>query len=100
MIDEKGTLDRATDMLRKLRGETDGYDATSLVLAQWGDSPAADGVKLCDDAVPADLRLGVFLEFMIRCVLDRTPIDMHVKVRELRDERALPLVDEEFGAAQ
>ncbi len=100
VIDERGTLDRAIDMLRKLRGEADGYDATSLVLAQWGDSPAVDGVKLCDDSVPADLRLGVFLETMIRCVLDRTPIDMHVKVRELRDQRALSLVDEELGVAQ
>ncbi len=100
VIDERGTLDRAIDMLRKLRGEADGYDATSLVLAEWDDRPAFDGVKLREDSVPLDLQLGVFLESMIRSVLDRTPIDMHVRVRELRDQRDLPLIDEEFEAPE
>jgi hypothetical protein len=100
VIDERGTLDRAIDMLRKLRGEADGYDATSLVLAEWGDRPAFNGVKLRDDSVPPDLQLGAFLESMIRSVLDRTPIDMHVRVRELRDQRDLPLIDEEFEAPE
>jgi hypothetical protein len=100
VIDERGTLDRAIDMLRKLRGEADGYDATSLVLAEWDDRPAFNGVRLRDDSVPPDLQLGAFLESMIRSVLDRTPIDMHVRVRELRDQRDLPLIDEEFEAPE
>lgn len=100
VIDERGTLDRAIDMLRKLRGDADGYDATSLVLAEWDDRPAFNGVKLRDDSVPPDLQLGAFLESMIRSVLDRTPIDMHVRVRELRDQRDLPLIDEEFEAPE
>ena len=100
MIDEKGTLDRTIDMLRKLGAEADGYDATSLVLAEWSDAPGFDGVRLRAEAVPADLQLGGFLETMICSVLDRTPIDMHVRARELRDQRDLPLVDEEFEAPE
>jgi len=93
VLDERGTLDRTVDMLRKLRSDVDGYDATSLVLAEWSERPRFDSVKVRDDVVPGDLQVGRFLETMIAAVLDRTPIDMHVRVRELREHRDLPMND-------
>ena len=39
VIEERGTIDRTIDRLRKLRSEVDGYDATGLVLAEWKDHP-------------------------------------------------------------
>jgi hypothetical protein len=95
VMEERGTLDRTIDMLRKLRSEDDGYDATSLVLAEWNDPPSFSSVRLRDDAVPPDLRAGSFLETLIDRVLHRTPIDMHVRVRELLDQRDLPVPDVE-----
>ncbi len=95
VIDERGTLDRTIDMLRKLGGEDDGYDATGLVLAEWKDPPDFEAVRLRDDCVPPDLQVGAFLGTMVDRVLDRTPIDMHVKVRETREQRILPIADVE-----
>lgn len=93
VADEPGTLDRVTDMLRKLRDDQDVYDATCLVLAEWADAPGFDGVVIRQDLVPADLAAGAFLAGLVEAVLDRTPIDMHVSVRELRERREL-LLDE------
>lgn len=96
VADEPGTLDRVADMLRKLRDDQDVYDATCLVLAEWGDPPDFDGVVIREDLVPPDLSAGAFLAGLVDAVLERTPIDMHVSVRELREHRALALdeVDE------
>lgn len=91
VADEPGTLDRVTDMLRKLRDDVDVYDSTCLVLAEWTDSPSFDGVTVRGDLVPADLAAGAFLERLIGGVLARTPIDMHVPVRELREHRELEI---------
>lgn len=91
VADEPGTLDRVTDMLRKLRDDQDVYDATCLVLAEWTDPPAFDGVIIRQDLVPADLAAGSFLARLVDGVLARTPIDMHVPVRELREHRLLSL---------
>lgn len=91
VADEPGTLDRVTDMLRKLRDDVDVYDATCLVLAEWTDPPAIDGVTVRQDLVPADLAAGAFLERLVDRVLGRTPIDMHVAVRGLREHRELDL---------
>lgn len=99
VVDEPGTLDRVTDMLRKLRAEHDVYDATCLVLAEWSNPPAFDGVIIRDDLVPGDLAAGSFLSGLVDAVLDRTPIDMHVFVRELREHRRLELHEvQESGA--
>lgn len=91
VADDRGTLDRVTDMLRKLRDDQDVYDTTCLVLAEWGDPPAFDGVVIRQDLVPADLTAGAFLAGLVEAVLDRTPIDMHVAVRETRDQREIEL---------
>ena len=94
---EPGTLDRVIDMLRKLSDEADVYDATCLVLAEWADPPNFDGVRLCHDLVPDDLAASVFLSKLIDAVLDRTPIDMHVAVRERRQHRQLDLPERDEG---
>ena len=91
VADEAGTLDRVIDMLRKLRQEEDIYDTTCLVLAEWTDGESFDGVALRNDLVPPDLQADVFLGDLVGAVLDRTPIDMHVAVRERREHRDLEL---------
>jgi len=91
VADEPGTLDRVTDMLRKLRDDQDVYDATCLVLAEWADAPDFAGVTIRQDLVPPELSAGAFLAGLVDAVLVRTPIDMHVPVRELRDNRVLAL---------
>ena len=93
VIEERGTIDRTIDMLRKLRSGVDGYDATGLVLAEWKDHPNFGSVSLRNDPVPPDLQVGTFLGTLVDCVLERTPIDMHVQVREERDQKELPLQD-------
>ncbi len=91
VADEAGTLDRVIDMLRKLRQEEDIYDTTCLVLAEWAGGESFDGVALRNDLVPLDLQADVFLGNLVGAVLDRTPIDMHVAVRERREHRDLEL---------
>ncbi|MGK2957879.1 MAG: hypothetical protein ACSLFB_05665 [Acidimicrobiales bacterium] len=100
VADEPGTLDRVTDMLRKLRDDQDVYDATCLVLADWADAPGFDGVIIRQDLVPPDLAAGAFLSGLVDAVLDRTPIDMHVPVRESREQRDIALEEaDEAGEA-
>jgi len=94
VADEPGTLDRVTDMLRRLRDDVDVYDATCLVVAEWTDPSAFEGVVVRQDLVPDDLVAGAFLERLIDGVLARTPIDMHVPVRELRERRALAIEED------
>lgn len=91
VADEPGTLDRVMDMLRKLRDDQDVYDATCLVLADWADASGFDGVVIRQDLVPRDLSAGAFLAGLVDAVLERTPIDMHVSVRELREHRTIDL---------
>lgn len=93
VADEAGTLDRVVDMLRKLRVEEDVYDSTCLILAEWKDGPEFGGVTIRNDLVPEDLRADAFLSDLIDAVLDRTPIDMHVPVRESREGRDLELAE-------
>jgi hypothetical protein len=50
---------------------------------------------LRDDLVPDDLGAGRFLAALIERVLDRTPVDIHVDVREARAHRALDLEEAE-----
>jgi hypothetical protein len=92
---EAGTLDRAIDMLRKLQQSSDVYDATCLIIGEWNDPPSFDRVALREDLVPEDLRAGRFIGKLIDGVLDRTPIDMHVEVREAHENRPLPIEESE-----
>lgn len=97
--DEPGTLDRVTDMLRKLRDDEDVYDATCLVLAEWA-NPDPGRVVIRQDLVPADLTAGPFLARLVDAVLDRTPVDMHVAVRETREQRELGLSEADESGEQ
>lgn len=96
VLDEPGTFEKALDMLRKLRAESDVYDATCVVLAEW-DEDDFGGVSVRNDAVPDDLRVERFLATLIDTVLARTPIEMHVAVRELREHRNLLLEESDTG---
>lgn len=89
--DEPGTLDRTCDMLRKLRQDDDVYDTTSLILCEWDDAPDFSEVRIRNDLVPLDLQADVFLGTLIENVLERTPIDMHIPVRERREFRDIPI---------
>jgi hypothetical protein len=93
VADEAGTLDRVVDMLRKLRVEEDVYDSTCLVLAEWDDGPLFSGVTIRNDLVPSDLQADAFLGALVDAVLARTPIDMHVPVRERREGRDLEIAE-------
>lgn len=92
---EAGTLERAIDMLRKLQQDVDVYDACCLLITEWADPPAFEGATITDDHVPEDLRAGRFLATLIDAVLERTPIDMHVAVREQREDRPINLDEAE-----
>ncbi len=98
-LNEPGTVERTIDMLRKLNAESDVYDATCLLVAEWSDADPAGGVALCHDAVPDDVTAAKFLATLVDAVLERTPVDMHVEVRQRREHRELPL-DEEGGSGQ
>ena len=89
-LEEPGTLERAVDMLRKLQAESDVYDATCLIMADWRDD-AFSGVTVPLEPVPPDLRADVFLATLVEAVLSRTPIDTHVAVRQRQEHRELPL---------
>lgn len=90
VLDEPGTFERAVDMLHKLQDESDGYDACGLVVAEWSDD-AFDGVTLRLDAVPSELSIDRFVRLLVARVLERTPVDTHVEVRERREHRQLEL---------
>jgi hypothetical protein len=88
---EPGTLEKAIDMLRKLQQEADAYDACCLIIGEWADAPDPGQVALRDDLVPTDLSAPRFIAKLIEGVLDRTPVDIHVEVREARAHKPLPL---------
>lgn len=77
--DDRNALARATDMLRKLRAESDVYDATSLIIADWADSESSVAIR--NDVVPTDLRAGQFFATIVQKVLERTPVSLHEEAR-------------------
>lgn len=85
VLNEPGTLQKAIDMLRKLKDPTT-YDATGLLLFDYPDDPdELDTVSVVEDEVPADLRAGRFFDELIGKVLIVAPVDIHVAVRENRE---------------
>ena len=95
VLAERGTLQRAIDMLRKLRDPAT-YDATGLILVDYSDDPeSTDHPTILEDEVPEDLRAGQFFEQLIGRVLDVAPVEMHVAVRENRSGAALMLDETE-----
>ncbi|MET9801176.1 hypothetical protein [Streptomyces sp. NPDC006368] len=89
-----GSYERAIDMMRKLKAELDVYDATALIIADW--TPGiAEGIKVRPELVPEDVSINRFFEEMVAAVLSRTPIEMHVAVRERRESREIPVSDQD-----
>jgi hypothetical protein len=94
VLDEKGTFEKAADMLRKLQEQRDAYDATCVVVAEWSDD-SYNGVKLRQDVVPVELRTDTFFAKLVERVLLNTPVDMHVEVRSRREHRDLDVEERE-----
>lgn len=100
ILDKPGRFESAVDMLRKLRSEADVYDTTCMVLAEWDDvildgaqQGGFKGVTLRNDATPPDLQADQFLATLIEAVLDRTPVEAHVEVRQRHEHRELPVTE-------
>ncbi|TVT23528.1 hypothetical protein FNH06_09590 [Amycolatopsis acidiphila] len=89
--EEAGAFERAVDMMRKLKAESDVYDATCLVVAEWHEGMKPAKVTLLNDLVPEDLNANTFMATLVDAVLTRTPVEMHVEVRQRREHRVLPI---------
>jgi hypothetical protein len=82
------------DMLDKLR-ESTGYDATCLVVIDWeGTGP----VMVRNDMMQENIGPARFMSDMVAAVLERTPIDHHVEVRNLRGNSQLPMTEGQLDA--
>jgi hypothetical protein len=75
------------DMLDKLR-EPAGYDATCLIVVEWANGAP---VNLRNDMMDEDVSPSRFLADLVTAVIDRTPIDHHVEVRNRLNNIQLPI---------
>ncbi|MCK0515673.1 hypothetical protein [Williamsia sp. DF01-3] len=93
--DEPDAFERTIDMVRKLRhrGDVNGYTATALLLVDWDGTIADPAVTAHPELVPADISPPGFFTEMIDHLLSVTPVSYHVRVRERRERRDLPLPD-------
>lgn len=71
-----GDLNFLWDMLGKLTGPAEGYDAVCLLVVDWDDD---DNVVLVPDKVLDKLSADVFFARMVEAVLERTPTYLHVE---------------------
>jgi hypothetical protein len=92
---------RLLDLVSKLGQDSGGYDATAVVVAEWDDpvpgiSPV---VRVLPGMIPSELSetlsVSRFFDVMIGAVLNRTPVDTHVRPRELLSGTFLPIVEDE-----
>lgn len=118
ILDETGAFEFLVDMLSRLRNP-DLYDTAGLVVAEWTDTsfgswkgtiefndnaalstllaePAV--VALLLDRVPQHLTPARFIADLVESVLSRTPVTYHVRSRELRLRRPVPVQEEEQTA--
>lgn len=94
-----GDLLFAHDMLRKLTDESDVYDTAALLVVEWDEEEVAGGghVTLRHDLVEDEqLRAGTFLATLVERVLDNTPINHHLEVRNRLIGAELPVADDDF----
>ena len=111
VFEETGAFDFLVDMLRRLRS-ADLYDTVGLVVVAWHEEVSATWrgrlqldrlvsespvVTLVIDHVPVDLGAERFLADLVDCVLSRTPVTFHVRCRELRLGRSVPVPEEGGG---
>lgn len=92
---EPDAFERSIDMIRKLRhrGDVNGYTATALLLVDWESKSPTPTVVADPELVPEDVRPNQFFTAMIDQLLSVTPISYHVKVRERRERRNIPVAD-------
>lgn len=105
---DASTAERLLDLLIKLAQEPDAYDATGLIVYELvrpdgtridGDASGEDvGVVVDTRPVPPDLAVDRFLTTLVDAVLTRTPVDLHVEVRNRRRGKPLPLEESATGA--
>jgi hypothetical protein len=88
---EPDAFERSIDMIRKLRdqGDTNGYTATALLLVDWNNDQRV--VAAQPDVVPEDIQPGQFFVRMIDRLLTAAPVSHHVRVRERRERRDIPV---------
>jgi len=88
---EPDAFERSIDMIRKLRdtGDTNGYTATALLLVDWDNDQRT--VHAQPDLVPADVQPAQFFTRMINQLLAAAPVTHHVRVRERRERRHIPV---------
>lgn len=102
--ESRSSVERLIDLVAKLGRDDGGYDATSVIVADWPDSlpGVPTPVRVTGSAVPgvpAELSIARFMEVMIETVLDRTPIDTHVRPRELLRGAPLAVREDEGRTA-
>lgn len=96
--ESRSSAERLIDLVAKLGRDPAGYDATSVLVADWDEAGAAAdaaSVRLVEEFVPPELKIHRFLQVMVDAVLERTPVDAHVRVRELRAGAALAVQEDE-----
>lgn len=96
---EPDAFERSIDMIRKLRhrGDVNGYTATALLLVDWESKSPTPTVVAHPELVPEDVRPNQFFTTMIDQLLSVTPVSYHVKVRERRERRNIPVADNDTG---
>jgi len=99
---EPDAFERSVDMIRKLRGagDTNGYTATALLLVEWHSHDEPPAVRARPDLVPDDVAPPRFFTTLIDHVLAVAPVTFHVDVREQRERRSIPLVDDDVAPAR
>jgi hypothetical protein len=118
IFEETGAFQFVTDMLTRLR-HPELFDTAGLVVAGWddtefgswqtdvdpgdeaqvgahGEASAAVSVRL--DEVPAELHPATFCRELIEAVLRRTPVTLHVRCRERKSGKPLPVPEETQGS--
>lgn len=92
---------KLVDLLAKMGQESDGYDATGLIVVEWTDpsgrsveeiveddeaTELAVTTKIVHERIPSALDPARFIRTIVEAVLDRTPVDLHQHARVLRGQ--------------
>lgn len=90
----EGDRNFLSDMLGKLTGPGEGYDAVCLLIVDWDTNGT---VAIDHQHVPDALAAGSFFATLVSAVLDRTPIYLHVAAREKVAGHSLDIEEEPTG---
>ena len=78
IFDEDGAFELLRDLLVRLRRPDGPFDATTLLVAEWDDSPPL--LTGIEDPSPA-LALARFFEDLLNAVIEKTPVELHQEIR-------------------